>query len=603
MRGIEQKVRGVALLFYTLFILGGCTGVADNKGPDGTSPTDSLVVPDTPLSDHDTGTLVDESGEDTDAATPDTDTPTDASDISYPDFDTAVLDDDETVGEWDIPSADSDTTGLDQDTPVPDEEVSDEASDEENDTDATGNDDLLPDEDVPADENPFIYTAVEPLSTFGIDVDTASYTLIRRYLTYNQYLPPKEKVRIEELVNYHDYTYPIPSENDPHPFSVTVEMGPCPWYSEHDLLMIGLKSHVPLVRRPTNLVFLIDGSGSMLPASRLPLLKTALTKLVDNLTDQDRVGIIRFNDQPHEVLTPTLATESNKTVIKAAINSLTANGSTNGGAALQTAYQWVNQYYDLDSNNRVILATDGAFNTGTALTEEQLKDLIITNRNAFIYLTVIGVGEPDQVNDTNLKTMAQYGNGNYYYIDNEREADRVFNDKVLGTIFAIAKDVKIQVEFNPAKVLKYRLIGYDRRIMENSGFSNDQVDSGELGAGHTVTAFYQIEYVEGMQPYRFTPGVNDFVEVRLRYKRPEATTSTMFSVPVRASDYHETPSEDFRFASAVTEWGLLLRQSYYRFNASYDAAKARAQEALGADRWGLRSEFVTLVEAAKNLSQ
>jgi len=587
-----------------MLVTAGCAGVTDNKNPD------DIITPDTSVTD----TGGDTAGDADESVVPDDTTDTvvvNDTDLSPADPDTTKPDNppadpDTVTPDEDWPPAESDVTTPDDDTAVPDEqndETNDEASDEESDSDEAGFDDLLPDEDIPADENPFIFTAVEPISTFGIDVDTASYTIVRRYLTYNQYLPPKEKVRIEELINYHDYTYPIPAESDPHPFSVTVEMGACPWYGEHDLLMIGLIGHMPLIRRPTNLVFLIDGSGSMLPASRLPLIKTALTKLVDTLTKDDRVGIIRFNDQPHEVLTPTLATDSNKTVIKAAINSLTASGSTNGGAAIQMAYQWVQQYYSLDSNNRVILATDGAFNTGATLTEEQLKDLIVSYRNAFIYLTVIGVGEPEQVNDTNLKTMAQYGNGNYYYIDNEKEADRVFLDKALGTIFAIAKDVKIQVEFNPAKVLKYRLIGYDRRVMENSGFNNDQVDSGELGAGHTVTAFYQIEYVEGMQPYRFAPGANDFVEVRLRYKHPEATTSTMFSVPVTASDYHETPSENFLFASAVTEWGLLLRQSYYRFNSSYDSAKERALNALGADHLGLRSEFVTLVDAAKELSQ
>ncbi len=581
---------------------------ADTTGGEGTTLSDELASDDKDDSDE---TVVADDSPQPDSVTLDDDTPA-VDDGTMPEDDTTVEDDNETPVE-DDPVVD-DTTVVDDD-PATDPDMPEEEVDVESDSDSDVStpDELMADEDVvdetpdideelPEDENPFIFTAVEPESTFGIDVDTASYSIVRRYLTYNMYMPPTDKVRIEELINYHDYDYPVPEAGATHPFSVTVEMGPCPWYDQHDLLMIGLKGHdlLPEERKPSNLVFLIDGSGSMLPAARLPLLKTAMNKLVDNLTEFDRVGIIRFNDQPHVMLNPMLATSSNKSVIKSAINSLTASGSTDGGAAIQMAYDWAAANKSSDGNNRIILATDGAFNMGSAMTATQLKDLIVSNRNAFIFLTVLGFGEPAELNDTNLQTMAENGNGNYFYIDNAKEADRVLNRKVTGILFAIAKDVKVQVEFNPTKVLKYRLVGYDKKVLENGDFNNDTVDSGELGAGHTVTAFYQIEYVSGMSPYMFAPGADDFVEVRLRYKPPESTESTMFSVPVTAADYLTEPSENFAFASAVTEWGLLVRDSYYKFDASYDNAKARAQSALGTDEWGLRAEFVTLVDAAKD---
>ncbi|HNT28377.1 MAG TPA: von Willebrand factor type A domain-containing protein [bacterium] len=507
--------------------------------------------------------------------------------------DTTTTDDTVPDEKADNPMTDTDTTVTDEDVAVDTETPEEEAS--------PVDDAVVPDadEEVPEDENPFIFTAIEPESTFGIDVDTASYSIVRRNLTYNKYMPLATNVRIEELINYFDYTYTAPAPGADHPFSVTVEMGLCPWYAPHDLLMIGLKGEQLTERMPSNLMFLIDVSGSMEPADRLPLLKTALLTLVDNLGDDDSIGIIKFSDAATEALAPTKATASGKVTIRAAVNSLTAGGSTNGGAGIQMAYTEAEKNLDESGNNRVILATDGEFNTGGFTTTEQLTALIKAERDKKIFLTVLTFGDPNFIADGNMEALADTGNGNYYYIDSLEEAHRVFTDRLAGTIYTIAKDVKVQVEFNPSKVLKYRLIGYDNRVMENSEFNDDKVDSGELGAGHTVTAFYQIEYVDGMSPFAYAPGADDFVEVRVRYKPPLSDESTMMAVPVTAEHYLAEPSENFRFASAVTEWGLLLRDSYYKFDASYDGAKTRAAGSLGKDPHGLRAQFVTLIDLAK----
>lgn len=497
---------------------------------------------------------------------------------------------DNTVNDADaVTETDADTViDTDNDTPIsPDK---DEASD----ADAPKPGDIL--------ENPFIFTNDEAKSTFGIDVDTASYSIVRRYLTYNTNLPPKEKVRIEELINYFDYDYPVPAIGAANPFSVTIEMAPCPWNESHSLMMIGLKGkEIPKAnRKPSNLVFLIDKSGSMEPANRLPLLKNALNLLTDNLTSADRISIITFADQAATVLEPRAG--SDKAFIKAAIDSLVAGGSTNGGAGIELAYQTAEKNLSKDMNNRVILATDGEFNSGGFTNEAQLEQLISDKKQTGIFLTVLGFGDPTTLADGNLETLADKGNGSYYYIDNQKECNRVLNDKASSLLFTIAKDVKIQVEFNPMHILKYRLIGYDNRVMENSEFNNDSKDAGELNAGHTVTAFYEFEFVDGSHPMLMSLTDTQFAEVDLRYKEPEATDSTLVKNPVSADLYSATMSETMAFASAVTEFGLLIRQSAYKFDSSYDSVINRANTAIGTDEWGIRTEFVTLAGIAKSLT-
>ncbi len=459
-----------------------------------------------------------------------------------------------------------------------------------------------PDIDEKIIENPFIRTADEPVSTFGIDVDTASYTMIRKYLMFNKNMPPAEKVRIEEMINYFDYSYPLPAEGAEHPFTMTVEISPCPWNENHELLMIGLKGKdIPKeLRKPSNLVFLIDISGSMEPANRLALLKKSLLTLTDNLGANDTISIITFNESAKEVLAPTSG--SDKVIIKAAINSLQAGGSTNGGAGIELAYSNAEANLDKDRNNRVILATDGEFNTGGFQNQAQLEQLIVSKRSTGIYLTVLGFGEVNTLNDGNLEVLADKGNGNYFFIDNENELNRVLNDKIMSLLFTIAKDVKIQLDFNPSKIYQYRLIGYDNRVMDNTAFNDDTVDSGELGAGHTVTAFYEIEFTEGMHP--FATFVDDnYLTLTLRYKQPDSDMSQPVDRMVTVADYFTEMSENMSFASAVTEFGLLLRKSQYRFDASYDAAKARAASALGSDPWKIRAELLDLIATAKDLDK
>ncbi len=564
---------------FVAFLMAFAAGCASSDKSSNTG-NDELTTTDTAKVDSDTA-LVDNTQPDT------------ATDTTTTDSDTATTDDTVTDETVDNPMTDTDTAVADTDTATDTETPENEG--------AADADTAVPDadEEVPEDENPFIFTAVEPESTFGIDVDTASYSIVRRNLTYSKYMPLIENVRIEELINYFDYTYTAPAPDAEYPFSVTVEMGPCPWYAPHDLLMIGLKGEQLTEKMPSNLMFLIDVSGSMEPSDRLPLLKTALLTLVDGMGDDDSIGIIKFSDAATEALAPTKATASGKTTIRAAINSLSAGGSTNGGEGIQLAYTEAEKNLDESGNNRVILATDGEFNTGGFTSTEELTTLIETERDKKIFLTVLTFGDPDFIADGNMEALADKGNGNYYYIDSIEEANRVFTDRLAGTIYTIAKDVKMQVQFNPTKVLKYRLIGYDNRVMENSEFNDDTVDSGELGAGHTVTAFYQIEYVDGMSPFAYAPGVDDFVEVSVRYKPPLSDESTMMAVPVTAEHYLAEPSENFRFASAVTEWGLLLRDSYYKFDASYDSAKTRANGSLGKDPHGLRLQFVDLIDAAK----
>lgn len=450
-------------------------------------------------------------------------------------------------------------------------------------------------------ENQFLKAMSEPVSTFSIDVDTASYSNVRSLINGGT-MPPKDSVRIEELVNYFSYVYPQPQPGQP--FSISTEIASAPWNKEHKLLQIGLKGrdinweNIP----PTNLVFLIDVSGSMY--GRLPMVKSALKLLIKQLRPQDSIAIVVYAGAAGLVLPPTSG--SDKATVFNALDTLQAGGSTAGGAGIHLAYTVAKEHFVADGNNRVVLATDGDFNVG-ASSESDLLRLIEQKRQLGIYLTVLGFGRGN-INDTTMELLADKGNGNFAYIDSMLEAKKVLVNEMSGTLFTIAKDVKIRVEFNPAKVQAYRLIGYENRLLNKADFADDKKDAGEIGAGHTVTALYEIipaksqsadgdygKYVETtISPSALSSG--EIVTVKLRYKQPNATTSQLLVHPVIDSN---TPianaSENLRFASAVAEFGLLLRQSEHKGNANYSQVIARAKSAIDTDANGYRSEFVRLV--------
>jgi len=462
------------------------------------------------------------------------------------------------------------------------------------------------------EESRFLPAGTNPRSTFSIDVDAASYTNVRRFLTSGQ-RPPKDAVRIEELLNYFRYDYPEPDGKDR--FSVTTDLAVAPWAPEHRLLRIGIKGRslrtesVP----PSNLVFLLDVSGSMQPPNKLPLVKQAFRLLVQELRPQDRVAIVVYAGAAGLVLPSTPGTD--KATILAALDRLEAGGSTAGGAGLRLAYEVAKQHYDRGGNNRVILATDGDFNVGES-SDAAMVRLIEERRDQGIFLTVLGFGTGN-LKDSRMEQIADKGNGHYAYVDNLNEARRVFVREFAGTLVTIAKDVKIQVEFNPAKVAAYRLVGYENRALRNEDFADDRKDAGELGAGHTVTALYEIVPVgaslEGTggdlddlkyQTIRPRSGLNtdEWLTVQLRYKEPDGTTSRLLTHPVRVRRPAAEPSGDFRFAAAVAAFGLVLRESEYRGTASLDQVLQLARGAEGRDPDGERAEFVRLVESARLLS-
>ena len=462
------------------------------------------------------------------------------------------------------------------------------------------------------EESRFLPAGTNPRSTFSIDVDAASYTNVRRFLTSGQ-RPPKDAVRIEELLNYFRYDYPEPDGKDR--FSVTTDLAVAPWAPEHRLLRIGIKGRslrtesVP----PSNLVFLLDVSGSMQPPNKLPLVKQAFRLLVQELRPQDRVAIVVYAGAAGLVLPSTPG--SDKATILAALDRLEAGGSTAGGAGLRLAYEVAKQHYDRGGNNRVILATDGDFNVGES-SDAAMVRLIEERRDQGIFLTVLGFGTGN-LKDSRMEQIADKGNGHYAYVDNLNEARRVFVREFAGTLVTIAKDVKIQVEFNPAKVAAYRLVGYENRALRNEDFADDRKDAGELGAGHTVTALYEIVPVgaslEGTggdlddlkyQTVRPRSGVNsdEWLTVQLRYKEPDGTTSRLLTHPVRVRRPSAEPSGDFRFAAAVAAFGLVLRESEYRGTATLDQVLQLARGAEGRDPDGERAEFVRLVESARLLS-
>lgn len=465
----------------------------------------------------------------------------------------------------------------------------------------------------PIQENDFLSVEDEPLSTFSIDVDAASYSNMRRFLTSGQ-IPPRDAIRIEELINYFNYDYPDPSGDTP--FTVVTEISAAPWNPQHQLVHIGLQGQRLATEDlpPSNLVFLLDVSGSMNQPSKLPLLKSAFRLLVDELDDQDRVSIVVYAGAAGVVLEPTSGAD--KPRILEAIERLEAGGSTAGGAGIQRAYDLARQNLLPEGNNRVILATDGDFNVGLS-SESELVQLIENRREDDIFLTVLGFGTGN-LQDGKMEQLANQGNGTYAYIDSLQEAEKVMVNELGATLFSIAKDVKLQIEFNPAQVQGYRLIGYENRVLENYEFNDDTKDAGELGAGHSVTALYEIVPVgvdtdvdlPDVDPLRYQqPGPleeeidpQELMWVKLRYKQPTADLSQKLEHPVM--NWILAPqqtSDDFRFSAAVAGFGMMLRDSQYKGSTDLELIRELATGALGTDRGGYRQEFVGLVDRYADL--
>ncbi len=459
-------------------------------------------------------------------------------------------------------------------------------------------------------ENRFHKPADEPLSTFSIDVDAASYSNMRRFLNQGQ-KPPVDAVRIEEMINYFDYEYPQPKNEDP--FSINTEVAKAPWNEKHYLVHIGLQGKtIPTENLPpSNLVFLIDVSGSMADANKLPLLKSSFKLLVDQLRPVDKVAIVVYAGAAGMVLPATAGNEKEK--ILAALNQLEAGGSTAGGAGIQLAYKIAKENLVEGGNNRVIIATDGDFNVGES-SNAGMERLIEQKRNDGIFLTVLGFGMGNY-KDSKMEILADKGNGNYAYIDNILEAKKVLVNEFGGTLFTIAKDVKIQVEFNPAKVQAYRLVGYENRLMNKEDFNDDKKDAGELGSGHTVTALYEIipvgvsssfVSVDPLKYQRYTPtesanASNELMTVKLRYKQPDGNTSKLLS-QVISEKMSLRPSNNFQWSAAVAGFGMLLRNSEFKGAMTYEQVLSMASTSRGTDANGYRSEFINLVKSAMLLN-
>jgi len=459
------------------------------------------------------------------------------------------------------------------------------------------------------EDNRFLTATGNPLSTFSIDLDAASYSNVRRFLSQGA-LPPADAVRLEELVNYFSYTYP--DHTGSHPFAVSTDVGSCPWDRDHRLVRIGLQAKHVATRDlpPSNLVFLIDVSGSMRSEDKLPLVKQAFRALVQELRSEDWVAIVVYAGAAGLVLPSTSGAD--KATILEAIDRLEAGGSTAGGAGLRLAYDVARENYLPEGNNRLILATDGDFNVGLSSDAEMIR-LVEARREEGTFLTVLGFGTGN-LKDTKMEQMADKGNGHYAYIDNFREAHKVFVREFGGTLFTVAKDVKIQVEFNPARVQAYRLLGYENRVLAKEDFADDKKDAGEIGAGHAVTALYEVVPV-GASPVAVAADSltyqhvtlrplasrrSDLLTVRLRYKDPTGTRSRLLSTPVL--DQGAGGSSDLRFASAVAAFAMVLRNSEYRGSADYNLVLALARETRGEDAEGYREEFISLVERARSLS-
>lgn len=456
-------------------------------------------------------------------------------------------------------------------------------------------------------ENKFQEVLTSPLSTFSIDVDTASYSNVRRFINAGR-LPDTGAVRIEEMINYFTYDYKEPANNQP--FSLTTEAAPCPWKPEHSLIMIGLQGkNLDMAELPpTNLVFLIDVSGSMAAQNKLPLVKTTVKMMVRQMRPEDSIAIVTYAGSTKVVLEGAAGSEKDK--ISKVIDSLEAGGSTNGGSGIELAYKAAQRNFKSGGNNRIVLATDGDFNVGVQ-SEAGLLDLIKGKRDQGIFLSVLGFGMGNY-KDNKMETLADNGNGNYAYIDTAAEAKKVAGSQLLGTLFTIAKDVKLQVEFNPAKVKAYKLVGYENRVLDKEDFKDDKVDAGDMGAGHSVTAFYEIVPADAKQPanddtLQYQKPViipsSDLLLVKVRYKQPKDTVSTLFSKHVDAKDIvslAET-SDNYRFASAVAEYAMLLKKSEFKGSSSYKEVLKLAKGSKGQDEEGYRAEFIKLVEVSQLL--
>ena len=464
-------------------------------------------------------------------------------------------------------------------------------------------------------ENTFFEARKTPLSTFALDVDNASYSNVRRFLNEGQ-LPPRDAVRVEEMLNYFRYDYTAPAATSPDPVRISTELAVCPWNSGHQLARIGVQARRVETAQlpPANLVFLVDVSGSMSEPDKLPLVQAGLKLLVKQLRPQDHVALVAYAGAAGLVLPPTPGSQPE--VILNAIDRLQAGGSTAGGAGLRLAYATARQSFKKEGNNRVILATDGDFNVGEN-SDAAMEQLIVDQRESGVFLTVLGCGRGN-LRDSRMETLADKGNGNYAYLDNLDEAGRVLVAQFGGTLFTVAQDVKLQIEFNPARVANYRLVGYENRLLEAEDFNNDRKDAGELGAGHTVTALYEIVPVGSNQPLidelKYQPArpttasmqpflTNDVLTVKLRYKEPQGRTSKLLAQPlVGAATPIANASADLRFAAAVAQFGMLLRQSEQRGTATWAATEQLADGARGADTDGYRAELVRLVRLAAGLS-
>ena len=462
-------------------------------------------------------------------------------------------------------------------------------------------------------DNSYQRASNNPLSTFGIDVDTASYSNIRRFIN-SGVMPPKDAVRLEELINYFTYDYPQPKGD--RPFSINTEVANSPWNPQHKLVHIGLQGKSISTKNlpPNNLVFLIDVSGSMNSPDKLPLVKASLKYLVSELRAKDSVTIVVYAGAAGLVLPPTPGNQKEK--ILDSIDKLEAGGSTAGGAGIQLAYKVARDNLIKQGNNRVILATDGDFNVGVS-SDGELVRLIEEKREQGVFLSVLGFGTGN-LQDAKMEQLADKGNGNYAYIDSLLEAKKVLVTQMGGTLFTIAKDVKIQVEFNPAKVQAYRLVGYENRVLQNQDFNDDKKDAGELGAGHSVTAIYEIIPVgvasdvklPEVDPLKYQPNpatastsqTDELMQVKLRYKKPNETVSQLITQSIMDKPVKlENASANFRFAAAVAAFGMVLRDSEYKGAANFDEVLRLASQAKGEDKEGYRAEFIRLVESCKTL--
>ena len=460
-------------------------------------------------------------------------------------------------------------------------------------------------------ENRFRHVTEHPLSTFSVDVDTASYANVRRFLNEGR-LPPIDAVRIEELVNYFKYDYPAPRADTP--VSITTEVAPCPWNAKHRLALVGLRA-TPIKQErtpPRNLTFLLDVSGSMMPENRLPLIKTAMRMLVDTLRGEDRVSIVVYAGSSGIVLHPTRG--DRKATINSAIADLRAGGSTNGAAGIELAYNLASENFVKDGINRVILATDGDFNVGVT-SRDALMRMIEEKRERGIFLSVLGVGD-NNLKDSTMEMLADKGNGNYSYLDSLQEARRVLIAEAGSTLVTVAKDVKLQIEFNPKFVGAYRLVGYENRLLRKEDFNNDRKDAGEMGAGHTVTALYELvpagedvpsgavdplKYQQTVDPPVRTIANNssELMNIKVRYKAPDGEASKLLEFPV--PDAAPRMTANVGFAGAVAEFGMLLRKSAFKGSASYQHALSLAREHRGDDTDGYRAELIRLIDLASAL--